>query len=200
MTSITELEDKANKVANLMFEKFNDTIKRNIENIDLYSNTFKNKVYIEELLNIYKNKNDNLKQQITNIKSTISGSIPYEVIQMKSNVDGVYDDRYETTSIGDYMTAAPQDDWEVLDSNPNNILNIDVVQFKFNNDYLSENDPNYDKFVIGLIAEDVFEKYPLAADLDDNGIAENWNPRFLIPAMLKVIQNLEKRIALLENK
>jgi hypothetical protein len=71
MTSITELEDKANKVANLMFEKFNDTIKRNIENIDLYSNTFKNKVYIEELLNIYKNKNDNLKQQITNIKSTI---------------------------------------------------------------------------------------------------------------------------------
>lgn len=89
---------------------------------------------------------------------------------------------------------------DVLDINPNNILDINVVQFKFNNDYLSENDPNYDKFVIGFIAEDVFEKYPLAADLNDDGTAENWNPRFLIPAMLKVIQNLEKRIALLEDK
>lgn len=88
----------------------------------------------------------------------------------------------------------------ILDTDPNNILDIDVVQFKFNNDYLSENDPNYDKFVIGFIAEDVFEKYPLAADLNDDGTAENWNPRFLIPAMLKVIQNLEKRIAILENK
>jgi hypothetical protein len=36
--------------------------------------------------------------------------------------------------------------------------------------------------------------------LNDDGTAENWNPRFLIPAMLKVIQNLEKRIALLEDK
>jgi hypothetical protein len=89
---------------------------------------------------------------------------------------------------------------DTLDFDPNNILDIDVVQFKFNNDYLSEDDPNYDKFVIGLIAEDVFEKYPLAADLNDDGTAENWNPRFLIPAMLKVIQDLEKRIALLEDK
>lgn len=87
-----------------------------------------------------------------------------------------------------------------LELNPNSILDIDVVQFKFNNDYLSEDDPNYDKFVIGLIAEDVFEKYPLAADLNNDGTPENWNPRFLIPAMLKVIQNLENRIALLEDK
>lgn len=113
-----------------------------------------------------------------------NGSSPYGLITKSTNSSRRY-----KNSITD-----------VLDINPNNILDIDVVQFKFNNDYLSEEDPNYDKFVIGLIAEDVFEKYPLAADLNDDGTAENWNPRFLIPAMLKVIQDLEKRIALLEDK
>jgi hypothetical protein len=88
---------------------------------------------------------------------------------------------------------------------PFKILDINVVKFKYNNDYISETDSNYDNYVIGFIAEDVAQKYPIAASLDEEGNPENWNDRFLVPAMLKVIQSqqesiksLEERLAILE--
>lgn len=82
--------------------------------------------------------------------------------------------------------------------NPSRLYEINVVQYKFNNDYLDENDNRSNKDVIGLIAEDVAEKYPIAADFvkDKNGnkIVEDWNYRYMIPAMLKLIQEQKKEI------
>ena len=84
------------------------------------------------------------------------------------------------------------------DLNPDKLYDIDIVQYKFKKDYLSEDDQRYDKDVIGFIAEDIYEKYPIAADytIDNNGntIVNDWNFRYMVPAMLKLIQNQKKEI------
>ena len=90
---------------------------------------------------------------------------------------------------------------------PHLLYNIKVVQFKFNNDYLDKDDQRYGIDVPGFIAENIAEEYPIAADINDDGTAEDWNNRFLIPPMLKLIQeqkqmidDLECRLSQLERK
>lgn len=50
----------------------------------------------------------------------------------------------------------------------------------------------YGKKIPGFYAEDVFEKFPEAAQLNEKGEPEDWNYRTIIPAMLKLIQELYK--------
>lgn len=90
---------------------------------------------------------------------------------------------------------------------PHLLYNIEVVQFKFNDDYLDNNDQRYGIDVPGFIAENIAEEYPIAADINDDGTVEDWNDRFLIPPMLKLIQeqkqmidDLERRLSQLEGK
>lgn len=93
------------------------------------------------------------------------------------------------------------------DIDPHLLYNIEVVQFKFNNDYLDKDDQRYGIDVPGFIAENIAEEYPIAADINDDGTVEDWNDRFLIPPMLKLIQeqkqmidDLERRLSQLEGK
>ena len=93
------------------------------------------------------------------------------------------------------------------DIDPHLLYNIEVVQFKFNNDYLAKDDQRYGIDVPGFIAENIAEEYPIAADINDDGTVEDWNDRFLIPPMLKLIQeqkqmidDLERRLSQLEGK
>ena len=91
--------------------------------------------------------------------------------------------------------------------NPHLLYNVEVVQFKYNDDYLEKNDQRYKTDVPGFIAEDIADKYPIAADINTDGTIEDWNSRFIIPPMLKLIQeqkqmidNLEYRLSQLERK
>lgn len=78
--------------------------------------------------------------------------------------------------------------------NPTHLYDIDVVQFKYNTDYLSdENDYRYDRECIGFIAEDVYEKYPIAVKMSGDQV-HNWDSYWLVPAMLKLIQEQKKDI------
>lgn len=77
---------------------------------------------------------------------------------------------------------------------PEPLYDVSVVRFKYNDDYLSEGDQNYGKDVIGFIAEDMAEKYPVAVNYDDEGKPEMWQSNYLIPAMMKLIQNQKKEI------
>ena len=70
------------------------------------------------------------------------------------------------------------------------ILNIPVVWFKYKKEYLDSDDWLYDKKLPGLYAEDVFKYMPEATQMNADGKPEDWNFRVLIPAMLKLIQNL----------
>lgn len=85
---------------------------------------------------------------------------------------------------------------------PKRLLELPIVQYKYNDGYLSEDDNRYDKFIPGFIAEDVAEIYPIAADYEDDGKVNDWNFRMIIPPMLALIQNNNKEIELLkqENK
>lgn len=101
---------------------------------------------------------------------------------------------------------------ENMELNPENLYDIDVVQFKYKKGHFTnKEDPRYRKDMIGFIAENVYEHYPMAADYhigdDGNVVCDGWNEQYLIPAMLKLIQNQhmqlinqEMKIKILEDK
>jgi len=86
------------------------------------------------------------------------------------------------------------------DLDPKRLFEIPVVQFKYNDGYLRKEDQRYGKSVPGFIAEDVNEIYPIACDLDKEGKPRDWNMRYIIPPMLSLIQDLNKRVKCLEDK
>jgi len=88
---------------------------------------------------------------------------------------------------------------DVENLNPYNLLNIPVKAFKFNSNYISEDDERYDKFVPGFIAEEVDQHYPIAVD-HSGGVAERWNPSFIIPGMLALIQNLNQELISIKSR
>lgn len=80
------------------------------------------------------------------------------------------------------------------------ILDVQVVQFKYKENIISEEDQRFDLTVPGFIAEQIYEVLPIAADLDNSGEPENWNYRYMIPVMVKTIQDQQRTIEELTNK
>lgn len=78
------------------------------------------------------------------------------------------------------------------------ILNIPVIWFKYKKGYLDESDWLNGKQLPGFYAEDVYDIFPEATQLNEAGEPEDWNFRVMIPAMMKVIQNQNERINTLE--
>lgn len=89
----------------------------------------------------------------------------------------------------------PIDDVQATDSKK--LLEIPVRAFKYIDGYLSAGDTRVDEFIPGFIVEEMDEVYPIAVD-KASGKAENWNPRYIIPGMLALIQELYTRIETLE--
>ena len=87
------------------------------------------------------------------------------------------------------------------DLDPHRLYNLDVVQFKYKPSFYDLPDGTDMPTVIGIIAEDVDEKYPCACEYNDNtGEVENWMERYLIPPMLSLIQEQHKEIELLKQE
>ena len=86
----------------------------------------------------------------------------------------------------------------IANLNPSGVLTLPIRAFKFKSDYLDATDNRSGILVPGLIAEEVAEHYPIAADRGADGLVENWNERFVIPGMLALIQDLNARIKTLE--
>ena len=83
---------------------------------------------------------------------------------------------------------------------PYKFYDLPVVQFKFNNDWLDETDERYGKDVIGFIAEDLYDIDPIYADVDDDGNPIDWDMRYIIPAMMYLIQDQHKEIEALKQR
>ena len=81
---------------------------------------------------------------------------------------------------------------DMTEDEAKSILDIPIVWFKYKEGYLNTKDWLYGKKIPGFYAEDVFEKFPEAAQLNEKGEPEDWNYRTIIPAMLKLIQELYK--------
>lgn len=78
-----------------------------------------------------------------------------------------------------------------------NLYKIPVVFFKYKDGYLSEGDSKIGETLPGFYAEDMAEYIPAAADyknIEGAMLPENWNARYLIPYMVKCIQEQHKEI------
>ena len=81
---------------------------------------------------------------------------------------------------------------------PRKLYELPVKTYKYNDDYLSEDDPRHGQTFIGFIAEDVQSAYEPAVDYDDDGKPESWNSRVIVPALLKLVQEQNERLKELE--
>lgn len=79
------------------------------------------------------------------------------------------------------------------------LLEIPVVWFKYKQGYLEKRDRFANKAIPGFYAEDVYQAFPEAAQLNPDGTVEDWNYRMMIPTMLKLIQEMHKEIKALKS-
>ncbi len=77
---------------------------------------------------------------------------------------------------------------------PERLYDLPVRQFVFNDGYLVAGDEYEGRTVVGLIAEEVAEHYPVAAYRNEGGEVENWDARYIVPPMLKLIQDQKNQI------
>lgn len=84
--------------------------------------------------------------------------------------------------------------------NPKRLYDAKVIQYKYNDDFLSEDDENRGKDLVGFIVEDLDEVYPVAVQKEDEEDSRTWtwSPYRIIPAMLKLIQDQHKEIEMLK--
>lgn len=82
------------------------------------------------------------------------------------------------------------------------LYDIKVVQFKYKEGVLEETDEWYGKNIIGFIAEQVNEVFPEGVIHSGKNFenCDDWNPRTIIPAMLKLIQEQHEEIESLKEK
>ena len=84
------------------------------------------------------------------------------------------------------------------------LYDMPVRQYKYREDYISADDQRYETDIPGFIAEEVAEYFPIACDQikasDGSYIPEVWNSHIIVPALLKLIQDLNDRIRTLERK
>lgn len=74
------------------------------------------------------------------------------------------------------------------------LYQIKVVWAKYKNEYLDASDERYGKEMPMFLAEDIDQHFPLAVDHDEQGRAENWNYRVMIPCMFAMLKNEHEKV------
>ena len=82
--------------------------------------------------------------------------------------------------------------------NPKKLLDLPVRAFRYKTEALSATDDRFGMLIPGFIAEEMDAIYPIAADYLDG--PESWNDRIMVPALLSLIQDLYKEVALLKGE
>lgn len=102
-----------------------------------------------------------------------------------------------------YGTSSSKRYKEILrdmdESDIENLYNIQPVIAKFKDDILEETDERYQVYHPMFIAEDVDEYFPEAVDHLEDGRAENWNEKVMIPAMFQMIKSQKEEIKALKS-
>lgn len=81
---------------------------------------------------------------------------------------------------------------------PHKLLALPIVQFEWNENHPLQYEDMKGQTIPGIIAEDMEEIYPAATIHDAEGRVESWDERRLIPGMLALIQEQDKKIKELE--
>jgi len=85
----------------------------------------------------------------------------------------------------------------IQDLDPKKLLDLPVRAFRYKSDYLDSADDRSGSLLPGFIAEEVAATYSVAADQVE-GVIESWNDRYVVPGLLALIQDLYKRVEILE--
>lgn len=88
------------------------------------------------------------------------------------------------------------------DLNAEHLYDLEVVQFKYNEGIITDTeDSRYDETLVGFIIENMNEVYPIAVDKPTDNVKEwSWNAQYLIPPMLKLIQEQHKELEQLKDE
>ena len=86
----------------------------------------------------------------------------------------------------------------VPELDPKALYELPVRAFRYKSSHLPNTDDRAGVLIPGFIAEEMDAVYPIAVDYSEG--AESWNDRLLVPALLALIQDQDKRIKLLEGK
>lgn len=84
------------------------------------------------------------------------------------------------------------------DRDPHNLLKLPLAEFVFNKDHKVQYPDMEGKTIPGIIAEDVEKIYPSATIYNEDGKVESWDERRIIPGMLALIQEQDKKMKSLE--
>lgn len=82
------------------------------------------------------------------------------------------------------------------------LLAVDVVRFQYKEGHVSDEHFDYSKPILGLIAEDVYAKFPDGAIVDakDETLVDDWDFRKIIPALILTAQEQKQKIDELEDR
>ena len=84
------------------------------------------------------------------------------------------------------------------------LYDLPVKRFKYNDDYIAPDNELYGKDLYGFIVEDLENILPCAVQHitgeDGTKLPEMWNGNIIVPALLKLIQDLNNRVKTLEEK
>lgn len=81
------------------------------------------------------------------------------------------------------------------------LYDLPIKKFKYKNDYLALDDELYDKYLYGFIVEDLEDILPCAVqhkNEDGTMLPEMWNSNIIVPSLLKLIQDLNNRLKVIE--
>lgn len=113
---------------------------------------------------------------------SVSGTVPLAV-----NSSGVITTTSSSERYKENITEK-LDDW----LNPEKLYDLPVVQYNYKNEY--KDIELVEGTQIGITAGNIEKYYPNALIRNEDGQAESWQERILIPAMLKLIQEQKKEI------
>lgn len=75
------------------------------------------------------------------------------------------------------------------------LYNLPIYQFKYKKSWIQKEDCRYDVTLPGFIIEEMDEIYPVAVDKNsDSSETWGWNTQYLLPPMLKLIQDQKKQL------
>lgn len=82
------------------------------------------------------------------------------------------------------------------------LYNLPVKKFKYKSGYLCGEDERCGQYLYGFVVEDLVDILPCAVEhiTNENGdsVPEMWNSNIIVPALLKLIQDLNNRVKVLE--
>lgn len=145
----------------------------------------------------------NLQSDYSNFKTLVNNKITVNRVyssaaNMVVTANGIFgrstasSERYENSIVGADISEL------------SGLYDLPVKRFKYNDDYISSDDELHGKDLYGFTVEDLENILPCAVQhiTGEDGIKlpETWNSNIIVPALLKLIQDLNTRLKVLEGK